>query len=164
MQSIKYVCIYVCMYVCLYDVCKCMYVCIYVYKCMCVCMYINVCTYVCICKRMYACMQTASSSSKLYVCVHIWLLLQIVQRIILRGYDHCLQGVFATNESVVSDGSDVGGDHYMGASATRWAAAVMDGWWGRESRRSLLRWCERVVVDTYDGGRSLLRCWREGAV
>lgn len=50
-------------------------------------------------------------------------------------------------ECCVFDGSDIGGDDHVGASATRRAAAVLDNW-GCTSRS--LRWCERAV--DYGGG------------
>ena len=62
----------------------------------------------------------------------------------LRGYDHCLQVAFATNELIAFNRSDVGGDDHVGASAALGAVAIMDNW-GCAGRS--LCGCERAVDD-----------------
>ena len=77
---------------------------------------------------------------------------------ILRGDDHCHQAVSTSRliERTACDGSDIGGDDHMGASATRCAVTVLDGRCQNKGCCRSCSWCGRTVecpVDNDSGSR-----------
>ena len=78
---------------------------------------------------------------------------------VLRGDDHCFQLLASSTliERAVYDKLDIGGDDHMGASATRRAAAVVDG--GLQRRRD--RWEFSRCLRAVDNDRAARkRIWR----